>query len=293
VAGPGTGEEPEVEEGGGPEIEAASRNPSIVEPQMAAMADGASSGGASGGIMGSGGGMGGGGDGGVGSGEFYDEGKEHEKLKTGKEPAHGFMSSRLVGANRANPITPETGAQQTPATANSIVGADKLVDEVEANKPEEVLGNAEERANQGKGGYTGYEFCGPYDYPARPSGRCDSTLTAIGGWRSKTGEHQSSLWSSRYTEKGPPSKREHYYKYSSKKGGNWKKLSSYDAARTFKKVSAYKEGSRWMAQLTEGTPLRSLMASSLKHKMEDIQMGKKGNEEKMERMYGGSENPQM
>ena len=297
VAGPGSGEEPAPEGDGAEEVEAATQAPAAVLPNLppnpaaAAAAE-----------------AGGGGGGGKKEEEKMEEGKAEEG-KEGKDkkdgkpnpnpygagvnPGMAGLGGNYSGRDRRNPITPETGAQQTVGTANSIIGADPIVDEAEQSNPKEVMGGAEERANVGKGAYSGYEFCGPYDYPSRPSGRVDSTLTALGAWRSKTGEHQSSLWASRFTEKGKPAKREKYMKWSTKGGGSWKSLSSYDAMRTFHKNAARKEGSRWMAQLTEGTPLRSLMASSLKHKMEDIQTGKEGNEVKNEKMYGSVEDKQM
>lgn len=279
VAGPGSGEEPAPDDDDADMIEQVTAAPATALPAVAA---------ANAAAGGQGGGAGGGEDPKkeAEEGAPEGEGKKEDPFRYGAGVNPGIDRSAFANRDRAHPITPETGAQQTVGSANSIVGADPIVEEAESTNPNQLMGNAEERANVGKGGYTGYEFCGPYDYPSRPSGRVDSTLTALGAWRSKTGEHQSSLWSSRFTEKGGQSKREQYYKWSTKGGGTWNKLSAYDASRTFRKTAARKEGARWMAQLTEGTPLRSLMASSLKHKMENIQMGIKGNELKNEKMYG-------
>lgn len=206
-------------------------------------------------------------------------------------PAYGAGSAFVEKAkesdsDRTDPITPATGSKQTPSTANSIIGADPIIASARKQRPEKVLGTAQERANMGKGAVSGYEFSGPYDFPSRPSGRPDTSLTAVGGWRSKTGEHSHSLWKSEYTEKGFPAKRDKYYRWSTKGGGGWKTLSSKDAMRTFTKMEARKQGGRWMSQPNPGERLTSMMAGTLKRKMTDINAGKAGNERMNKRKKG-------
>lgn len=194
--------------------------------------------------------------------------------------------AREPDSDRVDPITPASGSKQTPETANSLVSADKILESAKKQPQEDVLGTAEERANMGKGAFSGYEFAGPYDYPSYPSGRRDTQLTSLGAWRSKTGEHSASLWSGRMTAKGTPAKRDKYYKWSTKGGGNWSKLNSADAMRVMTKNSARKNGARWMDRPNPGQELTHLMSSTLKRKMEDIQMGKAGNERMNKRKKG-------
>jgi hypothetical protein len=131
----------------------------------------------------------------------------------------------------------------------------------------------------GKGAPSGYEFNGPYDYPSYPSGRRDSELTSVGAWRSKTGEHSGSIWKSGFTAKGEPAKRDTYYKWSSKQGGNWKKLdNTKERMRVFSKMDARRNGSRWMANVGEGKDLSGLIANQMRNKGYDRKMGKKGGE---------------
>ena len=200
----------------------------------------------------------------------------------------GAQEEKATGPdpNRTDPITPATGAQQTPATANSIIGANQLVKDTIAAGPEAVKGNAVERANLGEGSHSNYENQGPFNFPQRPSGRLDSTLTSMGAWRSKTGPHTNSLWSSTYTEKGEPAKKEKYYKWSSKGGGNWKKLPRNKALNILSKEESRRQGGRWLEVPQRGQKLPDIMAATLKRKMEDIQMGKAGNVEKNKRMKG-------
>ena len=194
--------------------------------------------------------------------------------------------SRESDSDRVDPITPAGGSKQTPETANSLVSANKIMKSAQKQPQEKVLGDAEERANMGKGAFSGYEFAGPYDYPTFPSGRKNTELTSLGAWRSKTGEHSASLWSSKLTARGQPAKREKFYKWSTKGGGNWGNLNSKDAMRVMTKNSARKNGSRWMAQPNPGDRLTDMMASTLKRKMGDIELGKMGNERKNKRMRG-------
>jgi len=194
--------------------------------------------------------------------------------------------ARENDTDRTDPITPATGSKQTPGTANSIIGADPIIASAKEQSPEDVLGTAQERANMGKGAYSGYEFAGPYDYPSRPSGRRDTSLTAIGAWRSKTGEHSSSLWKSTLTDKGTPAKRDKYYRWSTKGGGKWKDLDSREAMRTFTKMDARKNGGRWLDRPNPGDELTKVMASTLKRKIGDINAGKAGNERMNKRKKG-------
>lgn len=188
-------------------------------------------------------------------------------------------------SNRTEPITEETGSKQNPATANSIVGASELYADAKSAPVAEVHGTAAERANMGKGAASGYEFAGPYDYPTRGiSNRPDSTLTAVGAWRSKTGEHSNSLWESSLKKSGEPSKRKYYFKHSSKGGGKWKQVN----VNYFKKANMKKEGGLWMGALTQGTTLQDYMSGQLRNKQKDINLAKKGNELKNQKMHSGS-----
>jgi hypothetical protein len=218
-----------------------------------------------------------------GQGEFmadaYGEGSQME----GKKATEGG------DPNRTDPITPATGATQTPATANSVIGANPLLEETKKTKQEDVLGNAEERANMGKGAFSGYEFAGPYDYPTFPSGRRDSELTALGGWRSKCGKHCGSIWKSKFTARGEPAKRDTYYKWSSKKNGGWSKLeNSADRMKVFTKMDARRGGSRWMTTPGNGDDLVDLVSSQLKRKAQDNEYARIGGENLNKRRKVGS-----
>jgi len=185
--------------------------------------------------------------------------------------------------NRTDPITSETGAKQTPATANSIVGANQLAADAASRSPEEVLGNAAERANMGKGAVSGYEFAGPYDYPDRGvagSSRLDSTLTAMGAWRSKTGEHSNSLWSSKMKARGSgEAKNPKLFKFSSKGEGRWKSVGGGKKQNMdyMNKISAKQQGANWMQEGIRGSTLHDYMSSQLRNKQKDVQLGRKGN----------------
>jgi len=207
-------------------------------------------------------------------------------------PAYGDGSAfaekaREGDSDRQDPITPATGSKQTPATANSLVGADPIYASAKKQSTEKVFGTAQERANAGMGAPSDWSFNGPYDFPSRPSGRPDTTLTAVGGWRSKTGEHSASVWKNTLTARGEPAKKDNYYKWSSKGGGNWKNLSARDSMRVFTKMEAKRNGSRWMSQPNPGDELTHIMGATLKRKMQDINMAKKGGERLNKRRKGG------
>lgn len=196
-------------------------------------------------------------------------------------PYEGTEKAAEPDTNRTDPITPATGATQTPATANSLMQeANSMIEEIKHVKdPSTVFGSAEERANMGKGELSGYEFGGPYDYPTMPSGRRDMSLTALGGgWRSKDGKHSSSLWKSTMTSKGVPAMRDKYYKWSTKNGGNWKKISGKDSMRIFSKMDARKQGGRFMDRPNPNQALTHFMKKELKRKDQDTRLAKIGNE---------------
>lgn len=161
----------------------------------------------------------------------------------GKEPLQAYGGEEQKAApggdpNRTDPITPATGSRQTSATANSLVSIKQVKAAAERTTrelgPEAVHGNARERANMGKGALDTYEFQGPYDYPVYPGGRPDDTLTMMGAWRTNGG-NDSSLWYSKKTAKGANAKRNKYFKWSTKGGGGWRKLSKDDMVNVIQK----------------------------------------------------------
>lgn len=217
--------------------------------------------------------------------------------------------------NRTEPITDATGSKQNPATANSIVGASELVAEARRQPEVKVRGTAAERANAGQGEISGYEFSGPYDYPARgTSNMLDSTLTSVGSWRSKPGDRVHSVWRSTVTNRGAPSKKDRYYKYTSGPwGGTWKQKgvakqggSAKDARMNyFNKVESKKQGANWMNSIPAGTTMAEHLSSQSskmgpkwlkyqrKHKDYSNLWATQGNEIKNSKMYGSSGTKQM
>jgi len=193
--------------------------------------------------------------------------------------------ARESDSDRTDPITPATGSKQTPSTANSIVGAGPIMKSAESQSPEKVYGTAQERANMGRGAPSPWEYNGPYDFPSRPGGSLNTSLTHVGAWRSKTGEHETSVWRSHLTAKGEPAKRDTHYKWSSKEGGRWTQLSGTDAMKVFSKMDSVRNGARWLDR-PNGDQLTKIMGSTLKRKMQDINMGKKGNERMNKRKRG-------
>lgn len=162
---------------------------------------------------------------GISAGEMDTEGQGEEPMQ-----AYGGEEQKAMGGdpNRLDPITPATGSRQTAATANSLISIKQLKAAAERTArelgPAAVHGNARERANMGKGALDTYEFQGPYDYPVYPGGRPDDTLTMMGAWRTNGG-NDSSLWYSKKTAKGANARRNKYFKWSTKGGGRWRKLS--------------------------------------------------------------------
>jgi hypothetical protein len=187
------------------------------------------------------------------------------------------QKSQGVDTNRTDPITPETGSKQTTTTANSVAGPEILRSmtekKVASEGPEAVFGNARERANMGKGGFSGHSFSGPYDYPIYPGGRPDESLTGMGAWRTKNGNH-SSLWSSNMTAKGAPAKRNKYFKWSTKGGGNWRKLNKEEMMNVFQKQTRQEGGNFY--GVVSGMKFRDMIHHQLAEKQKDIALGKIG-----------------
>lgn len=179
--------------------------------------------------------------------------------------------------NRTDPITPATGAKQTTDTANSVQGIKDLREgaeqKVAESGPESVHGNARERANMGKGAMDSWSFNGPYDYPVRPGGRPDETLTLMGAWKTRN-QHDSSLWYSKKTARGADAKRNKYYKWSAKNGGGWKKLTKDEMVNVFQKLTRNEGGNFY--GVGGGTRFQDLVERQLKNKDADIAAGKKG-----------------
>lgn len=181
--------------------------------------------------------------------------------------------------NRLDPITPATGSKQTARTANSIQGIKDLramtMQTVEAFGPAAIHGTAEERANMGKGALDSHQFNGPYDYPIYPGGRPDETLTLMGAWKTKNG-NDSSLWYSKKTAKGADAKRNKYYKWSTKGGGGWRKLSK-DAM-----VNVFGKNDRWQGNnfynVVAGTKYADYQKRMLANREHNYALGRIGNQ---------------
>jgi hypothetical protein len=188
--------------------------------------------------------------------------------------------------NRLDPQNPATGSTQTPASANSLTKPAILAATAKSKPQGEVLGNAMERSNLGKGEESGYEFSGPYDYPQRATGKPEAGITAVGGWRSKTGSHSNSLWKSTVTARGTPAKNARYYKWSGKRT-EWANLSTAKAMNILSKMESKKGGQLMLAQPNPGDALGSYMRASLKRKDRDNALAKKGGENLNKRRKGG------
>ena len=190
--------------------------------------------------------------------------------------------------NRLDPITPATGSRQTSATANSLVSTKILKDAVDhtlkTKGTEAVYGNARERANMGKGALNGYEFEGPYDYPVYPGGKPDETLTLMGAWRTNNG-HDSSLWFSKKTAKGADAKRNKYFKYSTKKGGRWRKMSKDQMVNVFQKGG--QSDNRFYGTRT-GIKFRDFLGRTMSHKDKDVMLAKIGNAKVVNSEHGNT-----
>lgn len=186
------------------------------------------------------------------------------------------IKKEATGPNtdRTDPITPATGSKQTTETANSVVSAEKLRNAAESAGPEAVHGNARQRANMGKGALDSWSFNGPYDYPTYPGGRPDDTMTLMGAWRTSKGGHDSSLWYSKKTAKGADAKRNKYYKWSAKNGGNWRKLSKDEMVNVFQKASRYEGGNFY--GVGGGIKFKDLIEKQLQNKDRDYKEGKVG-----------------
>lgn len=189
--------------------------------------------------------------------------------------------------NRLDPITPATGARQRSETANSLVSVPNLKSMVDQQLarggPSSVYGTARERANMGKGEPSEYEFQGPYNYPVYPGGQPDTTLTLMGAWRKQS--HDSSLWYSKKTKRGLDSKRNKYYKYSSKNGGSWKKLTKDQMMSKFQKVSS-SEATNFTGTPAAGTKFETMIASQRKRKNRNAELGRIGAEKQQNRKMG-------
>ena len=190
--------------------------------------------------------------------------------------------------NRTNPITPATGSRQTPVTANSLQGIKDLrrmtAQQVARGGIESVHGNAEERANMGKGALDSHTFNGPYDYPLYPGGRPDESLTLMGAWKTRGG-HDSSLWYSKKTARGADAKRNKYYKWSQKGGGNWRKMSKDSMVNVFGKPNRWEGGNFY--NVAAGQRFKEFQHAHLNAKEKDIQLGRRGNMIQNERKEGG------
>jgi hypothetical protein len=224
-------------------------------------------------------GGGGGGGGGTGAGTGTCGGNGSNPIVQ-KLDADGTVE-KAVGPNtdRTDPITPATGSTQTTDTANSkmgIIHARELAENtVKSGGPEALYGSARERANMGKGAVNGYSFSGPYDYPTYPGGKPDDSLTMMGGWTTRRGRHESSLWTSRMNSKGQEGKRNKYYKWSTKGGGNWRKMNKDEMINVFQKQGR-EDGGNFFGVNPGGTKFKDMIARQLKQKEADNAMAKVG-----------------
>jgi hypothetical protein len=193
------------------------------------------------------------------------------------EPYGEYEKSTLGDPNRLDPITPATGSLQTTDSANSILPVKQLKaaaeETVKLYGPAAVHGTAEERANMGKGALDSYTFQGPYDYPLYPGGRPDDTLTMMGAWKTNNG-NDSSLWYSKKTAKGADAKRNKYFKWSMKNGGNWRKLTKDEMVNVFQKGSS--NDNRFYG-VRAGLKFRNFLGQAVRNKEQDAALGKVGN----------------
>ena len=195
------------------------------------------------------------------------------------EPTGPYQKQNGGNSDRTNPITPATGAMQTTDTANSLSGVKNLRKmakaTVQQGGPEALYGNARERANKGSGALDDYSFNGPYDYPVMPGGRADDTLSLMGSWRTRKGSNHSSLWYSQLTAKGARAKRNKYYKWSTKGGGNWRKMSKDEMVNVFQKQGRA-EGGNFFGVNAGGMKFKDMIHQQLREKDTDIRLGKRG-----------------
>ena len=201
-----------------------------------------------------------------------------------------FPQKTAAGPNtdRTDPITPATGSKQTVDTPNSVTATANLramaEDTVKKLGPEAVHGNARERANMGKGALDSYSFNGPYDYPVYPGGRPDETLTLMGAWRTTRGGNGSSLWYSKKTAKGADAKRNKYFKWSTKGGGNWRKLTKDEMVNVFQKRTGAEGGNFY--GVPAGSRFKDLIAQQIAEKDKDIALGRSGAQIQQNRKMG-------
>jgi hypothetical protein len=208
--------------------------------------------------------------------------EEAEPGYEGDQPAGPYTGYEKAAPggdpNRTDPITPATGSKQTPASANSIVSVRQLKAAAESTArrfgPQAVHGTAEERANMGKGALDSYEFQGPYDYPIYPGGRPDDTLTMMGAWRTEKG-NDSSLWYSKKTAKGADAKRNKYYKWSTKGGGKWRKMTKDQMVNVFQKSTA---NDQRFYGVRAGVRFTDFQVKSMSNRDKNIELAKRGNE---------------
>lgn len=181
-------------------------------------------------------------------------------------------------ANRTNPITTATGAQQTPANANENVSIQKFANEVQGSLqtlgPAEVFGDARERANMGKGADDPHAYAGPYDAPTFPGGKADTDLTLMGAWKTKNG-NTSHLYFGNKNSKGGIRKSAKYLKWSEKNGGNWRKMTKNQAMNVFSKPNRL-QGGYFLDQPSAGTMLPDILAATLKRKQDDTSLAMQG-----------------
>jgi hypothetical protein len=185
--------------------------------------------------------------------------------------------------NRVDPITPATGAQQTPFNSNQNVSIQSFANDVKKTMaehgPAAVFGDANERANMGKGADDPHAYEGPYDYPTYPGGKANTDLTRMGSWRTNNG-NTSHLYFGTKNSNGLVGKTVKYHKWSSKNGGVWKKLTKSKTMNILHKPSRMQGGNIYLPQ-GAGTSLPAAYQSTLLLKEGDHNLADKG-AEKME-----------
>ena len=262
----------------------------ILPPADVGAGAGASSGGAGGAMGGATGGATSAGGGGGGGPPSAGAGAPVQVNAVDENGAPLFPQKESTGpdTDRTDPITPATGSKQTSETANSLASVPQLrqmaKDTTAKLGPEAVHGNARERANMGKGALDSYSFAGPYDYPVYPGGREDDTLTLMGAWRTTRGGNGSSLWYSKKTAKGANAKRNKYYKWSTKGGGNWRKLTKDEMVNVFQKRTGAEGGNFY--GVPAGSRFKDLIAKQIAEKDKDMALGRTGAQIQQNRKMG-------
>jgi hypothetical protein len=105
----------------------------------------------------------------------------------------------------------------------------------------------------------------------------------MGAWRTKNG-NIASLWHSSLTKRGTAAKGGKYYRWSSKNGGQWRKMNRAQSLNVFAKAGRL-EGGYFLNRPAAGTKLVDITHATLQNKLGDIQEGRIGNMQTNRRKY--------